>query len=55
MTVQYSDDGGDNWYTVQNGDDITVTAQILEVRAILQSTIPGNEPSIDNIQVVYQP
>ncbi len=55
VTVQYSDDGGDNWYTVQNGDDITVTAQILEVRAILQSTIPGNEPSIDNIQVVYQP
>ena len=27
----------------------------LEVKALLQSTIPGNEPTLDWIQVVYQP
>lgn len=47
-------DGG-AWTQVTNGQALGLVGQTLEVKALLSSTIAGNEPTLVNLTVVYQP
>ena len=54
VSIYYSTDGGTIWTAATNGQLLNVTAQTFAVKAILQSTIPGNEPTVYDITVTYQ-
>ena len=47
-------DGG-AWTQVTNGQALGLVGQVLEVKALLSSTIAGNEPTLVDLTVVYQP
>lgn len=47
-------DGG-AWTQVTNGQALGLVGQVLEVKALLSSTIAGNEPTLVDLAVVYQP
>lgn len=52
VSVYYSTDGT-TWTQVTNGQSLGIVAQTIWVKAILQSTIAGNEPTISSISIDY--
>ena len=52
VNVYYSLDGV-TWTLATNGQTLGVVSQTFQVKAILQSTIPGNEPTLTSVSVTY--
>lgn len=56
ITVYYSLDGGVTWLVAANGATMQgVVGQKLRLKALLKSTIAGNEPTLNNVSVKYKP
>ncbi len=53
VSVYISTDGGTIWTLVTNGQLLGLSAQTVQVKAILQTTVPGNNPTISNISINY--
>jgi streptogramin lyase len=54
VAVYYRLDGAATWTQATNGQTLNVVGQVMEVKAILSSTIAGNEPTLTDVTVVYQ-
>ncbi len=53
VSVYYSTDGGASWTMAVNGGALGVVGQTLQLKAILSSTIVGNEPTLHDVTVTY--
>ena len=54
-SVFYSIDGGTTWTLATNGQNLNVVATEFQVKVLLSSTIAGNEPTLNDVTVTYQP
>ncbi len=52
VSVYYSLDGV-SWTLATNGQTLGVVGQTFQVKAVLQSTIPGNEPTLTSVSITY--
>ena len=53
--VYYSIDNGTTWTQATNGQNLNVVATNFQVKVLLSSTIAGNEPTLNDVTVTYQP
>ena len=52
VNIYYSLDGV-SWTLATNGQNLGVVGQTMHIKAILQATIPGNEPTLTSVSIGY--